>query len=100
MSSASEEGKGDDGLIERFQLMVYPDPQPYNHVDRPPNEEALRNATSIFAMLDDLPGELHNPNILKFSPEAQRTFNTWYDNNQKPVRSGTLTPLLESHLAK
>ena len=98
--TAQKEGKGDDGLIERFQLMVYPDPQPYTHVDRPPNEEALRKATSIFAMLDDLPGELHNPNILRFSPEAQRMFNTWYDNNQKLVRSGTLTPQLESHLAK
>ena len=98
--TAQKEGKGDDGLIERLQLMVYPDPQPYKHVDRPPNEEALRNATSIFAMLDDLPGELHNPNILRFSPEAQRLFNKWYDNNQKLVRSGTLTPQLESHLAK
>ena len=98
--TAQKEGKGDDGLIERFQLMVYPDPQPYKHVDRPPNAQALRNATSIFAMLDDLPGELNNPTILKFSPEAQRMFNTWYDNNQKLVRSATLTPQLESHLAK
>jgi len=97
---AQKEGKGDDGLIERFQLMVYPDPKPYQHIDRPPNEDALRKASSIFAMLDDLPGELHNPTIQKFSTEAQRLFNTWYDNNQKLVRSATLTPQLESHLAK
>ena len=98
--SAQKEGKGDDGLIERLQLMVYPDPKPYKYVDRPPNEEALRNATSIFAMLNELPGELTKPTILKFSPEAQRLFNTWYDTNQKLVRGGTLTPQLESHLAK
>ncbi len=98
--SAQKEGKGDDGLVERFQLLVYPDAKAYKHVDRPPNAEAGQKASEIFAMLDALPGDLGNPTIQKFGAEAQKLFNTWYDNNQKLVRGSTLSPQLESHLAK
>jgi hypothetical protein len=98
--AAQKSGKGDDGLIERFQLMVYPDASPFTHVDRLPNELAVQQASEIFAKLDELTGELDTPNILRFSPEAQVFFNSWYTDNQKLVRSGTLTPQLESHLAK
>jgi putative DNA primase/helicase len=98
--AAQKEGKGDDGLIERFQLMVYPDPKPFEHVDRPPNEEAEQKAIQIFNKLNWLQGDLTNPTIQKFLPDAQKLFNTWYDKNQKLVRSTTLSPQLESHLAK
>lgn len=98
--SAQKDGKGDDGLVERFQLLVYPDAKPYKHIDRPPNAEAGQRATEIFAMLDALPGDLGNPVIQKFNAESQKLFNTWYDNNQKLVRGSTLSPQLESHLAK
>ena len=98
--AAQKEGKGDDGLIERFQLMVYPDPKPFEHVDRPPNEEAEQKAIQIFNKLNWLEGDLASPTIQKFLPDAQKLFNTWYDKNQKLVRSATLSPQLESHLAK
>jgi len=98
--AAQKEGKGDDGLVERFQLMVYPDPKPFKHVDRPPNEEAEQKAIQIFNKLNWLEGDLANPTIQKFLPDAQKLFNTWYDKNQKLVRSTTLSPQLESHLAK
>jgi hypothetical protein len=98
--AAQKEGKGDDGLIERFQLMVYPDPKPFKHVDRPPNEEAEQKAIQIFNKLNLLEGDLANPTLQKFLPDAQKLFNTWYDKNQKLVRGATLSPQLESHLAK
>ncbi|MCS5559933.1 MAG: YfjI family protein, partial [Oceanospirillaceae bacterium] len=98
--AAQKEGKGDDGLIERFQLMVYPDPKPFRHVDRPPNEQATLMASQLFAQLNLLDGDLANPTIQKFGREAQALFDTWYDRNQKLVRSATLNPQLESHLAK
>ena len=97
---AQKEGKGDDGLIERFQLMVFPDPKPFEHVDRRPNEEAEQKAIQIFNKLNWLEGDLANPTILKFLPDAQKLFDTWYDKNQNLVRSATLSPQLESHLAK
>jgi len=97
---AQKEGKGDDGLIERFQLMVFPDPKPFEHVDRRPNEEAEQNAIQIFNKLNWLEGDLANPTILKFLPDAQKLFDTWYDKNQNLIRSATLSPQLESHLAK
>jgi len=98
--AAQKEGKGDDGLVERFQLMVYPDPKPFRHIDRPPNEQATLMASQIFARLNLLDGDLGNPTIQKFGREAQALFDTWYDKNQKLVRSATLSPQLESHLAK
>jgi len=98
--AAQKEGKGDDGLVERFQLMVYPDPKPFEHVDRPPNEEAEQKAIQIFNKLNWLEGDLANPTIQKFLPDAQKLFNTWYDKNQQLVRSTVLSPQLESHLAK
>jgi hypothetical protein len=45
-------GPTDDGLIQRFQLLVYPDlPPAWKLVDRPPNADALEQVRSTFEKL-------------------------------------------------
>jgi putative DNA primase/helicase len=48
-------GGGDDGLIQRFQLAVFPDPPPrWRNVDRWPNIDAKTRAFAIYRRLDPL----------------------------------------------
>ena len=45
----------DDGLIQRFQLAVWPDLEPgWTNVDRWPNRDAKERAGSVFSRLDGL----------------------------------------------
>ena len=47
--NAVNQGAGDDGLIQRFQMMVYPDTATeYKHLDRWPNKEAKDTAWKVF----------------------------------------------------
>jgi Protein of unknown function (DUF3987)/Bifunctional DNA primase/polymerase, N-terminal len=72
-------GVGDDGLIQRFQLLVYPDgPTTWRNIDRVPDGKATARAHRCFSELDKL--AIANPQNLKtlrFSPEAQDLFNSW-----------------------
>jgi Protein of unknown function (DUF3987) len=47
--------KGDDGLLQRFQLLVWPDPPTtWRNVDRRPDTEARDRAYEVFKQLDAL----------------------------------------------
>ena len=48
-------GRGDDGLLQRFQLAVWPDGGgPWRNVDRWPNSEARTRVTEVFQRLTTL----------------------------------------------
>src|SRR5215212_3121423 len=52
---ATKGEKGDDGLLQRFQLLVWPDPHPtWRNVDRWPDIEAKNRAYEVFRRLDAL----------------------------------------------
>ena len=44
-------GLGNDGLLQRFQLLVYPDPIEWQYRDRYPNKEAANAVFEIFPKL-------------------------------------------------
>jgi hypothetical protein len=100
---------GDDGMLQRFQLLVWPDDiGEWHNVDRWPNREARERANHVFDYLDALDpatlgartdGEI--PTV-RFAPDAQELFNEWRQNLETRLRSPALaaTPALESHLAK
>ena len=47
----------DDGLLQRFQLMVYPDsPKEWKLVDRSPDAQALIEAEAAYSSLASLSG--------------------------------------------
>ena len=100
-------GSGDDGLLQRFQLLVWPDvPTEWKNIDRLPNAEARQQAYEVFKRFDSF--EPFEPSIesayktygLRFSDEAQQHFDAWRLGLEKKLRSGELSPPLESHLAK
>lgn len=100
-------GSGDDGLLQRFQLLVWPDtPKIWKNIDRVPDRTARDQAYDIFCRIDAF--EPSEPSFgvdfetwkLRFEPDAQHLFNEWRVNLEAKLRSGELSPALESHLAK
>ena len=104
-------GTGDDGLMQRFQLAVWPDdPGPWKVVDRWPDANARDVAYEVYRRFDDLPaskiGELPDPfenstiPFLRFGPAAQERFYDWMTTRENILRSGVWHPAIESHLTK
>ena len=107
-------GAADDGLIQRFGLMVWPDPvATWRNVDRPPDHTAERVAYAVFDRLDRLDpasiGAQQDRNLdghpiglpyLRFSAEALSHFQEWHEALEVRLRSGELHPALESHFSK
>lgn len=103
-------GLGDDGLIQRFQLLVYPKVvKDYRYIDRPP--KGRENARASFEKLYSLSpkdfrmvgtaSDSNNQISLQFDPEAQEFFQHWLTDLEIDLRSGTVeNPALESHIAK
>ncbi len=100
----------DDGLISRFQLLVWPETSArWRNVDRWPDTAEKNRAFAIFRFLDELdpadidatPDEDDGPPFLRFEHEAQECFDSWRDvlENQK-LRTPDESPLVESHLSK
>lgn len=104
VTDAINGGSGDDGLLQRFQLMVYPETQAsWHNVDRPPNFKAREEVTEIFRRLDAIPSPDPKSVIpgLRFSQEAQTLFNDWRKNLEIRLRNQSLDcDAFESHLSK
>ncbi|MGB6797896.1 MAG: YfjI family protein [Xanthobacteraceae bacterium] len=114
LSRAVRGGRGDDGLIQRFGLMVWPDISPaWTNVDRWPDKDARTTAFQIFEYLDGLDwhaiaakrdrgaeGDDEGLPYLRFGLDANERFVEWRTELEKRLRSGDLHPALESHLAK
>ena len=106
---ASTQGKeGDDGLLQRFQLLVWPDTlKEWRNVDRWPDAEAKSRAYEVFKRLDALTAqdfgaiaEEDDVPALRFTPEAQEAFDQWRGELETALRGEDLVPALEAHLAK
>lgn len=99
----------DDGLMQRFQLAVWPDMDPgWQDVDRWPDKSARDRAWSVFSRLDSLaplaigatpPDDGEIP-WLRFNPEAQAEFAIWRATLEKRLRTEDMHPALETCLAK
>jgi hypothetical protein len=102
-------GAGDDGLIQRFGLLIWPDQSPeWRNVDRFPDSEAKAAAWEVFDRLDKLDPEAvsacHDQfgdlPYLRFDEAAQEVFTGWRTDLEARLRAADLAPSLESHLAK
>jgi hypothetical protein len=102
-------GSADDGLMQRFQLLVWPDQWPdWKDVDRWPREEARSAAFAVFQRLatltpDDI-GATRNDYVdlpfLRFEEAALSVFIEWRTDLERRLRDGSMSPAIESHLAK
>ncbi len=74
-----------DGLIQRFQLMVYPDKADFAYVDRKPNAEARARYFSVIENIAKAELKAYTYEdayadvpYLHFNQEAQQVFVDWY----------------------
>jgi putative DNA primase/helicase len=99
LSDALESGPADDGLIQRFQVLVWPDlPAEWKFVDREPRQGVERHRLDMYWRLVALSAD--TPTLFKFAPEAQELFIDWYSQLQIRVRSGELHEAMAAHLSK
>jgi len=102
IADAAKGGGGDDGMIQRFQLLVYPDsPGTWRNIDRWPDTEAKARVRRIFERLDKMTFPATDEGIpaLRFDNEAQALFDEWRAELEAKVSSEEST-LIEAHLAK
>lgn len=95
-------GTGDDGLLQRFGLAVWPDvTREFQLVDRWPDSAAREEAWKVFERLSKLqPANDSEPVEWRFSPDAQAMFAEWLVPFETEIRGDDLHPALVSHLAK
>ena len=100
---------GNDGLLQRFQLLVWPDaPSEVRLVDRAPDQGAISAYFAAVLRLRtlstaELPSAKKSPNdslLLHFDPEAQIIFNDWVLRNEHLLMGGELDPARQSHFSK
>lgn len=101
-----------DGLLQRFQLLVYPDKKSWKLVDESPNPFAKGRVFHICKTIDTMKfkdfgaqeseplyeGQYTIP-YFRFSPETQTFFHNWIKNLQEKLEAKD-HPILIQHLSK
>ena len=117
VSQATSGGELADGMLQRFQLAVFPDPTPYKYFDKPTDYEGREKAFSVFQKLQDIgaiSGQYGNGNdnsqsqnnmidgkrYVGFDDESQVRFENWLTNHQNKLNSMTQHPAMIAHLQK
>lgn len=98
-----------DGLLQRFQLLVWPNIlEDFTGVDRPEDQNALKTMSEAVENLRDI----HNrPELIKskrgkeklclhFDEQAQQLFNEWFHKHEQTLRKSDLDSSLHSHFSK
>lgn len=104
---ATHGGGGDSGLVQRFQLMTWPDlREEWELVDRKPDNAARETAYRVFEKVVG-GGCLHAESeadtvadVRHFDTEAQASFYAWLKSFERLIRGDTLRPVMASHLSK
>jgi hypothetical protein len=109
VKGASNGQSTNDGLLQRFQLLVWPDPvQSVELVDRVPDKAALTEMHGAIYYLKGLANKglateaksSFGASLLHFDQDAQELYDRWYAMNEKSLRSGKLSEAEQSHFAK
>lgn len=99
LADALQDGPSNDGLIQRFQLLVWPDVPPgWEYVDRAPNAASEEQATRVFRKLVEL--DVEAPRRFHFALDAQPCFIEWFEDLEAKLRGDQLHSALVSHLSK
>lgn len=103
-------GAGDDGLLQRFSMAVWPDAPPsWEYVDRLPRAEYRQAAFDVFDHLDRLTPQSVGATVdeydarfpyLRFDEEAGERFKAWLSGLMVKLRADDMHPALESHFSK
>jgi hypothetical protein len=101
---------GNDGMLQRFQMLVYPDIGPWCYTDRAPDTLAYERVQAVFELLDEFDpaswgakraDASHKFPHLPFDAAAQRFYRTWVaDWHQVRKKETEDDPMLNQHLSK
>lgn len=107
--SQAANGLGNDGLVQRFQMLVFPDPHKWEWRDRQPDVKARDMAYDVFEKFDNIdpvalgayPANEHfkYPHFC-FDGDAQKIFVDWCGHLHTVLLPQESDPLVEQHLAK
>jgi hypothetical protein len=108
VGDALEEAEKADGLLQRFQVLVYPDLRGYDPVDRWPDLEAKNRAYRVFKGLASFDAEAFGARAdeegevayVRFDTDAQEIFDAWRAEFEPRFRGGNLPAGIESHFMK
>lgn len=102
-------GIENDGLLQRFQLLVYPDElQSWTNIDRKPNDQARERAFTLMMKLIRLDfchygaylDEKSEIPYFHFDHEAQAIFYEWLTELEHKLRHSPDEPIMIEHLTK
>jgi hypothetical protein len=97
-----------DGLLQRFQLLVYPDEiTNWQYIDQYPVAEANTRAYAVFKALAEMDFTQYGAELsddgkipfFHFESDVQKTFRVWLTEFQAKIQSED-NPLMAEHLAK
>jgi hypothetical protein len=107
VGDALAEAEKADGLLQRFQVLVYPDMRAYEPSDVKPDQRARNRA---YQTLEDLAGldvekfgahqEDDEVPGIHFSKGAQAVFDAWRSEVEPRYRTGEYPEAIESHILK
>ncbi len=103
ISQATHGGAGDDGLLQRMQMLVWPDRgDEWVNVDEWPDTVAKNNVFDIMERLDRISQSDAGEDIpsIRFDAVAQDTFNAWRQRFERRFNAEEMPPALEAHLTK
>lgn len=111
IAEAVDGGRGADGLLQRVQLLVWPDGLgEWHKPEQWPDQEAYGHACEVYERLDGLdPAKIgarqegHDPvPWVRFDSAAQELFDEWRGELESRLRGSELasTPAYEAHVAK
>jgi putative DNA primase/helicase len=104
-------GERADGLLQRFQLLAWPDGEAFSYVDRLPNADAKDAVHELFNRADVFGPETigghdsfgDDPPFIRLSDEAQELFIEWYSDfmrERRVAESGDEHAALSAHFGK
>jgi len=108
----SIQGLGNDGLIQRFQLMVYPDPITWSFIDRAPDTIARDLVYALFKQTDDLQSwdlcrmgakdadAFNKRPFFRFTSNAYQFYEDWVTQLETVKIKNEEHSIIQEHLSK
>lgn len=101
-------GERADGLMQRFQLIVWPDQEVFEYVDRYPDGPARQAAFELFNRVDTFEPETigarddfsSSPPFIRLDDDAQVMFLDWYTAFMRQAREGQEGDAIAAHFGK
>ena len=103
---------GNDGLLQRFQLLIYPDIEKWQYADVTSNKEAKEAVFNLFKQLDELneheltklgaqpSDEFNTRPYFRFTAEAQQAYKAWSTQLNGITIPNEEHVIIQEHLSK